>query len=122
MTIKAKFAGNCKLCGSSWEKEEDIHYNKDPRAVCIKEDCYWQQRKAGKGSGNVASKPTFEIKNPEVEVQPDVKQSGEIVLQAITLAHDMATQLNVGIETDSHTFGQIRSKLTDQILFALSIK
>lgn len=119
MTIKAKFAGNCKSCSNDWGVGDEIHYSKDPRAICTDEQCFNKQK--ANGSGAVASRysaPTFEIVNPNVDVSPEVKASGELVLQAITVAHAMAQTLNDGIEINSHTFGQIRSKLTDQILFA----
>lgn len=120
MTIKAKFSGHCKLCGEEWEKDFDIHYSREPRAICVDEKCFNEQKKK---SGNVVSSYKQEI----VTIRPDVKEDGffkalekseDVLLCCIAKAHDMAVALYPELDTNTNTFGQIRSKLADQLLMA----
>ena len=41
--IKAKFAGNCKICGAMWAVGDDICYQKSPKAICSDKECFKQQ-------------------------------------------------------------------------------
>lgn len=117
MTIKAKFSGHCKLCGEEWEKDFDIHYSREPRAICTDEKCFNEQKKK---SGNVVSSYKQEIVTVKPEAdEKDIKlfkDPSAKVLAAIAVAHDMAVYLYPELDTNTNTFGQIRSKLTDQLL------
>ena len=53
---------------------------------------------------------------PDVPVSDGVKQCAEMVLQCLLTAHHMTKSLYPKLEEDTHTFGQIRSKITDQLL------
>ena len=121
MTIKAKFAGTCKLCGEEWEKGFDLHYSREPRAICTSEKCFNEQK--GK-SGNVVSSFKQEI----VTVRPDVSDekikkfdnAKGLLLTSIAVAHDIAVDLYPELDKNTNTFGQIRSKLADQLLLSFN--
>jgi len=53
---------------------------------------------------------------PDIEVPDGIKACAEMVQQTIVVAHHMAISMYPELNTESQTFGQIRSKLCDQIL------
>ena len=46
----------------------------------------------------------------------DFKTCAEMVQQCIVVAHHLTKSMYPDLSEETHTFGQIRSKLTDQIL------
>ena len=117
MTIKAKFAGSCKLCGEEWSKDFDIHYSREPRAICINEQCFNKQKgnSPQQSSGYQRNQNIVTIK-PDVKVSTAVNHAEELLKMSIAKAHDITIELYPELEINSHTFGQIRSKFTDQVL------
>ena len=117
MTIVAKFAGSCKLCGEEWSKDFDIHYSREPRAICINEKCFNTQKgNAPQSSSGYQRNQSIVTIKPEVKVSTAVKHCEPLLKMSIAKAHDMTVELYPELDVNSHTFGQIRSKFTDQVL------
>jgi len=114
--IKAKYDGACKFCGEDWVVGDDLYYQKNPKAICSEESCFNQQ--GGKVSTFSFNKNTDVIvtRIPDIEVGDSVKQVAEILQQYVVVAHHLTKSMYPSLNEETHTFGQIRSKLTDQIL------
>ena len=119
--IKAKYDGGCKLCGESWNVGDDLFYQKTPKAICADEECFKQQ--GGSVREYVVRKDDVIItKIPDVEVGDSVKQVAEILQQYIVVAHHLTKSLYPELDVNTHTFGQIRSKIIDQLLYCTDIQ
>ena len=53
---------------------------------------------------------------PDVEIPDGIKSCAEVLQQTIVVAHHLAISMYPELNTESQTFGQIRSKLADQLL------
>ena len=120
--IKAKFDGGCKICGADWAVGDDLFYQKNPKAICNDESCFNQQ-------GGTVSQFSFNKKEdvivtklPDVEVGDTVKQVADILQQYIVVAHHLTKSLYPELDVNTHTFGQIRSKIIDQLLYCTDIQ
>ena len=127
--ITAKYAGMCKICGSDWEVGNPIFYQKAPKAICVDEGCYNEQggnlTKTFQSSFNQSSsykKENLKFVLPDIEVSDGVKACAEMVQQVIVVAHHLTISMHPELDTESNTFGQIRSKLADQILTTCSMR
>jgi len=127
--ITAKYAGMCKICGSDWEVGNPIFYQKEPKAICVDEGCYNEQggnlTKTFQSSFNQSSsykKENLKFVLPDIEVSDGVKACAEMVQQVIVVAHHLTISMHPELDTESNTFGQIRSKLADQILTTCSMR
>tara|TARA_R100000808_G_scaffold9592_2_gene26219 strand:- start:13493 stop:13870 length:378 start_codon:yes stop_codon:yes gene_type:complete len=119
--IKAKYDGNCKICGSIWNVGDDLYYQKTPRATCSDEECFKKQ--GGTIRDFVVRKDDVIItKIPEVDVGDSVKQVAEVLQQYIVVAHHLTKSLYPELDINTHTFGQIRSKIIDQLLYCTDIQ
>jgi hypothetical protein len=119
--IKAKYDGGCKMCGDSWNVGDDIYYQKNPKAICIDEQCFKQQ--GGTVRDYVVKKDDVIItKLPEIDVSDSVKQVAESLQQYIVVAHHLTKSLYPELDVNTHTFGQIRSKIVDQLLYCTDIQ
>ena len=116
--IKAKYSGSCKMCGTTWEVGDALHYQKTQKAICGDPACFQSQ------GGSLTSQNTFTtsrqdvvlFKVPDVEVADSVKQTAEVLLQYVVVAHHLTKDLYPELDISSQTFGQIRSKFVDQLL------
>ena len=127
--ITAKYAGMCKICGSDWAVGNPIFYQKEPKAICVDEGCYNEQggnlTKTFQSSFNQSSsykKENLKFVLPDIEVSDGVKACAEMVQQVIVVAHHLTISMHPDLDTESNTFGQIRSKLADQILTTCSMR
>ena len=127
--ITAKYAGMCKICGSDWAVGNPIFYQKEPKAICVDEGCYNAQggnlTKTFQSSFNQSSsykKENLKFVLPDIEVSDGVKACAEMVQQVIVVAHHLTISMHPELDTESNTFGQIRSKLADQILTTCSMR
>ena len=121
MTIKSRYPGTCKHCGESWKVETEIHYSKDPKATCTSEECFKTQMSNTPSSGRESSySRSITTVRPDVEVPAPMKEALEKVVQGIAASHDVVKILYPDLDENTHTFGQIRSKLVDQLFVALN--
>lgn len=122
--IKAKFDGNCRTCGEEWIVGDEICYQKLPKAICIDEKCFTNQ------GGTISSLNSFKprgsdviiTKIPDVDVSDSVKQVADTLLQYVVVAHHLTKSLYPELDVNTHTFGQIRSKIVDQLLYCTDIQ
>lgn len=118
--IKAKFRGDCKICGSTWSVGDDLYYQKTPKAICGNKECFTEQG----GSISTYQQSTFKnsdrdtiiTKVPDVDVSDSVKQMADNWMQYFVTAHHMAKAIYPEQDVNTHVFGQIRSKIIDQLL------
>ena len=119
--IKAKYVGGCKICGESWNVGDDLFYQKNPKCICVSEECFKQQ--GGFVKEFVVHKDDVIVtKLPEIEVSDSVKQVAEILQQFIVVAHHLTKSMYPELDVNTHTFGQIRSKIVDQLLYCTDIQ
>jgi len=119
--IKAKFDGRCKICGEIWDIGDDLFYQKDPKAICSNEQCFTKQ--GGTVREFVVRKDDVIItKLPEIDVSDSVKQVAETLQQYIVVAHHLTKSMYPELDVNTHTFGQIRSKIVDQLLYCTDIQ
>ena len=124
--IKAKFAGNCKLCGEMWAVGDDIYYQKAPKAICKDKECFTQ------GQGGTVStyqQATFKenkdiiiTKIPEVTVSDSVKAVADDWMQFFVTAHHLTKAMYPEQDVNTHVFGQIRSRILDQLCYITRLK
>jgi len=117
-TIKAKFVGNCKICGADWAIGESIFYQKLPKAICSEKECFDEQ--GGKlDTRNSYQKKSEEIivaKIPEIVASDSIKEIGEHHQMFFVTANALAKSYYPEQDVNSHVFGQIRSKILDQLI------
>jgi len=119
--IKAKFDGGCKICGEEWIVGDNLFYQKNPKAICSNEKCFNEQ--GGTVSTFVARKEEVIVtKIPEVEVNDSVKQIAETLQQYMVVAHHLTKDMYPDLDVNTHVFGQIRSKIIDQLLYCTDIQ
>ena len=80
--IKAKYDGQCKICGAVWNVGDDLYYQRTPKAICTDHECYTEQ--GGKNGFQTTFKrkerDTIVAKIPDIEVSDDIKiQADEII-------------------------------------------
>ena len=119
--IKAKYDGGCKICGEEWSVGDDLLYQKNPKAICISEDCFKKQ--GGVLKEYVVKKDDVIITRiPDIQVGDAVKQVAEQLQQFIVVSHHLTKSLYPELDVNTHTFGQIRSKIVDQLLMCVNLQ
>jgi len=122
MTISARFKGTCKHCGNTWNVDEQIHYSKEPKAVCTSEECFNTQKSNAPAGRESSYTKTINTVRPDVDVPSYMTEAMEKVVQGLACSHDIVKVLYPDLDANTHTFGQIRSKLVDQLFTALNHK
>ena len=122
--IKAKYDGLCKICGTDWIVGDQICYQKNPKAICGDENCFKQQGGTISSFGSYSANKTDVIitKIPDVEVSDSVKQVAEVLQQFVVVAHHLTKSMYPELDVNTHVFGQIRSKMVDQLLYCTDIQ
>lgn len=119
--ITAKFDGGCKICGNEWVVGENLFYQKQPKAICTDEKCFTHQ--GGVVKEFVMRKDDVIItKLPDVPVGDSIKQVAEILQQYVVVAHHLTKSMYPELDVNTHVFGQIRSKIIDQLLYCTDIQ
>ena len=118
MTIKAKYDGACKLCGAVWNVGDDLYYQRTPKAICTDHECFTEQGGSDtyQTSFKKKERDTIIARIPDIEVSDDIKIQADVLRQYIVVAHAVAKDLYPEQDINTHVFGQIRSKLVDQLL------
>jgi len=44
LTLTSQYTGKCKVCGKEWKVGNEIWYQKEPKAICIDEQCFERQK------------------------------------------------------------------------------
>ena len=119
--IKAKFAGNCKICGAMWAVGDDICYQKSHKAICSDKECFKQQGGTistyQQATFNPSNKDIIITKVPDVTVSDSVKQMADDWMQYFVVAHHMTKSIYPEQDVNTHVFGQIRSRIIDQLCY-----
>ena len=117
---KAKFDGNCKICGNQWAVGDEICYQKTPKAICIDLECFSQQGgslstpRTGTGFGNPAN--IIITKVPEVQISEDTKIIGGLWKQYFREAHELTKNVYPQEDVNSDRFGMIRQTVLNQLV------
>lgn len=125
--IKAKFEGMCRICGEEWYVGNDIFYQKTPKAICKAFECFKEQGGTltpSNSSFNRSTQTSFykeriKFNLPQVDVPEGITQSAETLVAVITKADQLARMFYPELDSESQVFGQIRSKLVDQLLVVI---
>ena len=121
--IKAKYDGLCKICGADWIVGDSIFYQKNPKAICSDEKCFNQQGGTISSFNSYGNKSDVIItKIPDVDVSDSVKQVAEVLQQFVVVAHHLTKSMYPELDVNTHVFGQIRSKMIDQLLYCTEIQ
>ena len=121
--IKAKYDGLCKICGEDWIIGDSIFYQKNPKAICSDEKCFNQQGGTISSFNSYGNKSDVIItKIPDVDVSDTVKQVAEVLQQFVVVAHHLTKSMYPELDVNTHVFGQIRSKMIDQLLYCTEIQ
>ncbi len=119
--IKAKYDGVCKICGTEWKVDGQLYYQKTPKAICGNKECFTEQggtvSNYQQSSFSNNSRDIIVTKIPDIDVGDSVKQVADVWMQYLVTAHHMAKAIYPEQDINTHVFGQIRSKLVDQLLF-----
>jgi hypothetical protein len=126
--ISAKYAGDCKNCGSDWEVGDEICYQKTPKAICVDMECFTEQGgtiDSNRSFGNkklTTSNNSWTKNQPIITKLPDcipadnIKQAADIWDQFFVVSHHRVHALYPDEDITGDRFGQIRSKMMDQLM------
>ena len=121
--ISAKYDGMCKTCGEEWHVKDEIYYQKTPKAICSDYDCFQQQGgNLDKLQSKQSSFTSFRdqvivTKVPEATASDNVKKVADVWDEYMVTAHHRTKDLYPEQDVNTHVFGQIRSKIIDQLLY-----
>ncbi len=142
--ITANRAGTCPLCNKAWKQRESFYWDKSVKNTagfsvsCIDQTCFEKQggtiTPKSSGFGNQGYKPytphSYQSKYERDDVTAtlpdgyesnvDIDKAANTVLRVITKADKVVNDMYPNLKHDTNTYGQIRSKLTDQILSVLN--
>jgi len=111
--IKAKFDGQCKMCGSLWKVGDEIAYQRDPKAICADRDCFKEQGGTlydQKSFGSSQKNDSIVTKLPDCSVGDDIKKLAELGDQLFLTAHYWTKDRYPSEDVTSDRFGRIRSQ------------
>lgn len=134
--LLAKRAGTCPECSKPWKTQENIYWDSNVKntagfnVTCSDQKCFEKQ-------GGKLTPPTFKPRYnntftprtsfreredvtavlPEnYESSTEIDKAASEVLRIITKADKIASDMYPNLPHNTNTYGQIRSKLTDQII------
>ena len=125
--ISAKYDGMCKLCGEEWRVRDEIYYQKQPKAICSDYDCFQKQggnldKLQSKQNSFTSFKDQVIVsKLPDATASDNVKKVADVWDEYLVTAHHRTKDLYPEQDVNTHVFGQIRSKIIDQLLFITQI-
>jgi len=98
------------MCGSSWRVNDDIAYQRTPKAICSDKECFKEQ------GGTLFDQKSFEqgksiVTNlPDCQIPDDVKKLTDILDPIFVVAHHWTKDRYPAEEVTSDRFGRIRSQ------------
>jgi len=137
--LTSKYSGKCKECDTPYKSGDQIFYDKAKRIACISEMCFkdqggeitpFQRNRAYDISNTIQSTPKqftskydrpIQASIPDVKISIGIETSSKKLLEFLKAADTLARKVYPDEDTSSQQFGQIRSKLVDQLI-ALSKK
>lgn len=133
--ITASRAGTCPDCGEDWKVNDQIFWDnsiknsKNWNVTCSDEECFKNQGgtlttfkpKSGysKASYTPREQDDLTVELPKVEVSEDVATAVNRVDNLFLAAHTLTKKRYPKLKETSQTFGMVRSKFIDQIMFVL---
>jgi hypothetical protein len=131
----AKRAGTCPKCSKAWNVSESIYWDGKQKnqagfsVTCTDQKCFESQNgtitpKSSSGFGNTTYPSRYQREQLDVtaklpvgyESNKEIDSAAAVVLRVITKADKIASDMYPNLKHDTNTYGQIRSKITDQIL------
>jgi len=135
----AKRAGTCPKCNKAWNVSESIFWDGKQKntsgfsVTCTDQKCFESQNGTitpkGPGFGSTIY-PSRYSQREQLDVtamlpvgyesNKEIDASAAVVLRVITKADKIVSNMYPNLKHDTNTYGQIRSKMTDQILSVLN--
>lgn len=132
--LTAKRSGTCPECGNSWRPNDTIFWDGKVKnqhglsVVCTDPSCFKEQ--GGTLTASFRSKSTFKPVSKydrpiraniptDVKVDEDTQKAYIKLQEVLVAANKLAHELYPDESDDSQQFGQIRSKLADQLIHLL---
>ena len=131
----AKRAGTCPKCKKAWNVSESIFWDGKQKneagfsVTCTDQQCFESQNGVitPKSTGFAPQYPSRGFSPREqidvtavlpvgYESNKEVDHASSVVLRIITKANKIVSDMYPNLKHDTNTYGQIRSKMTDQIL------
>ncbi len=130
----AKRAGTCPKCSKAWNVNESIYWDGKQKnqagfsVTCTDQKCFESQNGVitPKSSGFASTYNPSRYQREQLDVtaklpvgyesNKEIDSAAAVVLRVITKADKIASDMYPNLAHNTNTFGQIRSKITDQIL------
>ncbi len=130
----AKRAGTCPKCSKAWNVSESIYWDGKQKneagfsVTCTDQKCFESQNGTitpkSSNFGTTSYPSRYQREQLDVtaklpvgyESNKEIDSAAAVVLRVITKADKIANDMYPNLEHNTNTYGQIRSKITDQIL------
>ena len=118
--LSANYNSSCKVCGETWDKGEEICWDKvaGKTVTCTDVDCFSHQGGslsfAKKAFGNPANIIITNV--PEVRVDEDTNIIGGLWKQYFVKAHQLTKEVYPQEDVNSDRFGMIRQTVLNQLV------
>jgi len=130
--ITATRAGTCPDCGEDWKINDQIYWDnavknsKNWNVTCSDEECFKNQGgtltaytpKATYGKSSYSTDDVT-VSLPKGTINEDISTAVGRVDNIFLASHTLTKKRYPKLKENSQTFGQIRSKFVDQILYVL---
>lgn len=124
--LTSNFKGKCKECGTEYGSGDAIFYDKVKGIACVDRHCAvkrgWSETRAGKpiNQSTFPSRQKSSFKE-EVDLTFVIPKEAPVVaderfLEFLNRANTLAEKMYPNLDRKSNTFGQIRSKILDQLI------
>ena len=118
--LSANYNSSCKVCGESWDKGEEICWDKvaGKTVTCTDVDCFSHQGGSLSFAKKAFGDPTNIIisRVPEVRVEEDTKTIGGLWKQYFVEAHNLTKEVYPQEDVSSDRFGMIRQTVLNQLV------
>ena len=118
--LSANYNSSCKVCGESWDKGEEICWDKvaGKTVTCTDVDCFSHQGGSLSFAKKAFGDPTNIIitRVPEVRVEEDTQIIGGLWKQYFVEAHNLTKEVYPQEDVSSDRFGMIRQTVLNQLV------